>query len=387
MGSYDGAETCQLVGAYILSEITNIAGLQKENIGLYRDDGLAVINKPPRAAENLKKKLCEKFTQLGLRITAEANAKIVDFLDITLDLTKKEFKPYSKPGNKLLYVHVESNHPKIITSKIPQSIQTRLSNISSNEQLFNDAKPQYEAALREANHQVNLVYNQGSSNRNTNRRKRKIIWFNPPFSKHVRTNIGKQFLTLVDTYFPKEHQLHKIFNRNTIKLSYSCMDNMATIIKAHNNKIVNCNTNPTPDKCNCRRKEECPLPQKCTTKNIVYEAKVTTPTDEKFYIGLTATSFKTRYANHKASFNNSEKRNQTELSAHIWKLKDQNKPYTITWKVLKHAAPYSPKTKRCNLCLWEKHFIITDERDILNSKTELISTCRHRRKFLLSDHG
>ena len=53
-----------------------------------------------------------------------------------------------------------------------------------------------------------------------------------------------------------------------------------------------------------------------------------TPNEEKTYIGLTATSFKARYMNHKASFNNRAKSNQTELSKHIWKLKDDGSPYS-----------------------------------------------------------
>ena len=41
----------------------------------------------------------------------------------------------------------------------------------------------------------------------------------------VMRNVGYRFLTLVDKHFPKENKLRKIFNRNTIKISYSCMNN------------------------------------------------------------------------------------------------------------------------------------------------------------------
>lgn len=100
MGSYDGAETCELVGSFILDEIKSI--VPKENIGLYRDDGPAVIHKPARAAETIKKKLCEKFRKIGLQVTASANSTVVDFLDVTFDLNSKEHKPFSKPGNTQL---------------------------------------------------------------------------------------------------------------------------------------------------------------------------------------------------------------------------------------------------------------------------------------------
>ena len=98
----------------------------------------------------------------------------------------------------------------------------------------------------------------------------------------------------------------------------------------------------------------------------------------------------TRYTNHKASFNKRAKSNQTELSKHIWKLKDDGSPYTLTWTIKKRAQPYSPRTKRCNLCLWEKFFIITaDKNTTLNTctRTELTSTCRHKRNFYLSECG
>ena len=41
MGSYDEAEVCELVGLFILNDLCNEYG--KDNIGLYRDDGLAIF--------------------------------------------------------------------------------------------------------------------------------------------------------------------------------------------------------------------------------------------------------------------------------------------------------------------------------------------------------
>ena len=209
----------------------------------------------------------------------------------------------------------------------------------------------------------------------------------PPHSAHVKYNIGKKFLALIEQHFPPNHELQQICNKNTLKLSYSCMNNMGNIIKAHN-RILTATDNQPEDKCNCRNKDNCPLPGKYTTQNVTYEATVTTPNNSKKYIGLTANSFKTRYTAHKATFTKREKENSTELSKHILKLKDQNIPFETLWRILKHAQPYTPSTKRCNLCSWEKYYITTAEKDnILNSRSELISTCRHRRKFLLSEYG
>ena len=101
-------------------------------------------------------------------------------------------------------------------------------------------------------------------------RKRNIIWFNLPFNKSVKTNIGATFLKLLDKHFPPGSKLHKIFNKNCVKISYSFMGNMSSIIKAHNNKIIT-GTKKVPKGCNCRKKEECPLRGKCLSTEIVYK--------------------------------------------------------------------------------------------------------------------
>ena len=105
----------------------------------------------------------------------------------------------------------------------------------------------------------------------------------------MTTNIGKIFQALVDKHFGHERadKLHKLFNRHTMKLSYSCTPNMKTLIKAHNTKVLSkksqeqttqnseqIHNQQTPQLCNCLRKNECPLPGKCQTKSVVYKATV-----------------------------------------------------------------------------------------------------------------
>jgi hypothetical protein len=81
--------------------------------------------------------------------------------------------------------------------------------------------------------------------------------------------------------------------------------------------------------------------------------------------------------NHKASFNSFDKRNATELSKYVWELKNRNSHYTIKWKLLKRAKPYNCASNRCNLCLWEKYFIICKPKmATLNKRNELVSACR-----------
>ena len=139
MGSYDGAETCELVGLYLLSQLQHI----NINVGLYRDDGLATCKQPPRQTEKTKTEICKIFKDNGLKITIQVNLKTVDFLDITMDLQTGEYKPYMKPNNTRLYVHKQSSHPPNIIKNIPENINQRLSAISSNKNIFNQATKLY----------------------------------------------------------------------------------------------------------------------------------------------------------------------------------------------------------------------------------------------------
>ena len=72
MFSYDGAETCEPGGSLLLSQLWNL----NINIGLYRDEGLAISNGTPRGKENSEKDTCRIFNHNGLRIT------IVSHLDL-----------------------------------------------------------------------------------------------------------------------------------------------------------------------------------------------------------------------------------------------------------------------------------------------------------------
>ena len=119
MGSFDGAETCDIVGLFILSELYKL----KINVGLYRDDGLGVSSLSPKQLEGTKKKICAIFKKLGLSITIEVNKKTVDFLDITMNLENNTYKPFIKPNDIPLYVHRESNHPPKCDKEYPPSCQ------------------------------------------------------------------------------------------------------------------------------------------------------------------------------------------------------------------------------------------------------------------------
>ena len=395
MGSYDGAETCELVGLYILSQMQHL----NINIGLYRDDGLAIGNNTPRQTEIIKKEICKIFNSNGLTITIEANKKIVDFLDITLDLHNGTYRPYSKPNNTPLYVHNKSNHPPSIIKNIPLSINKRLSSNSSDATIFNDSTRPYNEALKKSGYKFNLKFTESSDNKTkTSKRKRtrQILWYTPPFSMNVTSRIGRKFIALLTRCFPKENDLHHIFNRNTVKISYSTMPNVENIISTHNKNILNKHRQPKTDDrklCNCRNSEQCPLDGKCLTDNVVYKATITT-TDPKTqqnhtetYTGLTECEFKTRYNLHKSSFKNQRTRKATTLSEHIHSLKDRNIEHKVNWTVTSRAKPYSPTSKICSLCLEEKYTILYQPHSAtLNKRNELYTACRHRRKHLLCNY-
>ena len=120
MGSYDGAGTCERVGSYLPSKFGTEYG---NDIGLYRDDGLAASNNTPREIENIKKHICKTFSDHSLKITIEANKKCVNCLDIALDLKSASYKPTKQP-------------PTINTPQHTRGNNRRLSNISSDKGPF-----------------------------------------------------------------------------------------------------------------------------------------------------------------------------------------------------------------------------------------------------------
>ena len=139
---------------------------------------------------------------------------------------------------------------------IPKTIEKRFSKLSSNEEIFNQSAQYYEEKLASSGYKTKLKYQPPNVNKNKRNRKRNIIWFNPPYSKNVSTKIGKYFLNLVDKHFPRHHTLHKIFNRNTLKISYCTTKNIKSVINAHNFKILNENELKVEIQCFIRSQQK-----------------------------------------------------------------------------------------------------------------------------------
>jgi len=166
-----------------------------------------------------------------------------------MNLATGEHKPYMKENNTPQCIHKDSSHSPSILRNIPESVNKRLSNIASSEPTFNQAAPAYQEALEKSGYKYKLKYRLTAcsySANNKRSRKRHVTWFRPPYNSQATTNIGKKFLTLVDTCFPPAHNLHSLLNRNTVKISNSCMPNMKQIISNHNQSLTSSEQIPTP---------------------------------------------------------------------------------------------------------------------------------------------
>ena len=112
-----------------------------------------------------------------MSISIQCNLKTVDFLNVTFDLDNNAYKPFCKENNKPIYINKHSNHPPSILKQLLKSIEKQISETSSNNDIFDESiKPFSEA----------LSYIAPATNKKN--RKRKIIWFDPPFSRSMRSN-------------------------------------------------------------------------------------------------------------------------------------------------------------------------------------------------------
>ena len=108
------------------------------------------------------------------------------------------------------------------------------------------------------------------------------------------------------------------------------------------------------------------------------------PFSKKISFGLSSYTFKKRYDGHTYTFRH-RVQNSTTLSTHVWDLYDERKKHDIKWELIDRAPEFNPTNRKCRLCDKEKYYIIFQpEGATLNSRSELFSTCRHRKRLLLS---
>ena len=196
-GAYNEAEVCELVGLFILNSWAD--KFDKNSVYICTDDWLALFkNISGHRADKIHKEFHQLFKENGLSLEIECNLKTLNYLDITLDSNTGTYKPYRKPNDKILYIHTIYNHPANILKQLPISVETRLSNLSSNSEIFHKASKNYQNILNQYGYDYKLQC-KPPNNENENRCKspenceRNIIWFNPPFSMSVSSNICKYF--------------------------------------------------------------------------------------------------------------------------------------------------------------------------------------------------
>ena len=191
MGSFDGAEVC----LFLLNNLSEKYG--KNNVGLYRDDGLVLLrNANGPQSERTRKDITREFKKQGLNISINTNLKICNFLDVTLNLSDGTYYPYRKPNNETLYIDNNSNHPPTIIKHLPAAIGRRISDISSSKELFNQAKPHYERALKQGGHDEKLMFTERkklathtAQNSRKNRQRNNLV---QPALQHEHSNKHRQ---------------------------------------------------------------------------------------------------------------------------------------------------------------------------------------------------
>ena len=331
------------------------------------------------------------FRENGLKIEVETNVTMTNYLDIHFDLQKGEHRPYKK--DEPLYVNAASNHPKSVIKAIPETVNRRISKLSSSKKIFEEESESYQEILKQCGYNYKMEYRPPQAKEKKKSRARRVTYFNPPFSNTVKTNVGKEFFAIMEECFPKSHALSKFFNKNTLKISYSTCKNMKGYLDSHNRKVLNSNKRNDPP---CQCEEPCPLDGKCGAKDIVYGANVTALDNYLMmtYYGLTSREFKRtgprggkygRYYEHLHAIENEESTHSTKLSNYVWKLKKAGRPYKIDWFIQSRAPETTSSSKKCMLCIKEKTAIARHEdcNTLLNSRTEILSKCIHRNSFEL----
>ena len=110
------------------------------------------------------------------------NRKSVHYLDSTFNLSNGSYKPYHKPDDETSYIYVKSDHPPSIIKQLPASVERRISDLSSTEEIFNQSKRHYQEALDKSGYKHQLSYKPSPNSVGRRKRGRKIIWYNPPYS-------------------------------------------------------------------------------------------------------------------------------------------------------------------------------------------------------------
>ena len=168
-----------MVGAFLLNNLSHF--IDKTSVVLYRDDGLDVFKSPSGPKTGKKRKEIRKtFNTYNLSITNETNIRVLNFLDTTFHLINNIYKPYRKPKDNPVYINKNSNHPPTVLQQLAKLVSKRISETSSNGQIFKESIPIYKEALKKSGFHEKLGYVREEVDKHgkeeKKRWKRKIIW-------------------------------------------------------------------------------------------------------------------------------------------------------------------------------------------------------------------
>ena len=251
MGSFDTGPIVDLVGIYILDTLGRFLNLNY--IRIYGDGLISIPNSNGSLTSKMQKKVIRAFKYMRLKIEINSNLKYINFLDATFNLNDNSYKPFSKTNVIPTHINVCSNHSTAIVKFLMRLILDLteyhfLKTFNNHKEFYNKTilNSGYKNELK--NLETNRHHNNRSNNIGNNRtnnntnmdneiskninknRRRNIIWFNPPYIK-----IGKYFLGLMNKHFKDDNPLGKIINKNHVKISYSCTNNISKINKTTSN--------------------------------------------------------------------------------------------------------------------------------------------------------
>ena len=153
----DSSQIADLVGLYILDMLTRI--ISPQQLGLYHDDSLLYIpNSNGPLCSSIQKRIIRAFKFLGFKIEISSNIKIVNFLDVTLDLSNNSYKPFIKTNQNPSYININSNHPKNIIKQVPKAVNLRICKLSANEKIFKESSKRYIDALKNSGFKEDFRY-------------------------------------------------------------------------------------------------------------------------------------------------------------------------------------------------------------------------------------
>ena len=170
---------------------------------------MSAFDKSPQEIEKIKKDCCKILKHHDLKITVEANATKVNFLDVTLDLKSGKHYAFTKDGNIPLYVCNKFN----LIKNIPEAINKRLSQLSSDKECFDKTKSIYQEVLNKSGYDYNLTFKKSQNDAppgmlQTHQETAKETFYGLILHtvKNVETKVGKIFLSLIDMHFPESMQ-------------------------------------------------------------------------------------------------------------------------------------------------------------------------------------